>query len=87
MSYERLINGTLRLFFRIQVIEVAVELVETVIGRQELIAVAEMVLAELPRGISQRFQRLGDGDISCLQSCGAPGSPTLDSPVRFAPGR
>src|SRR5262245_50938279 len=39
--------GVLRLFFRIQVIEVSEELVEAVIGWKKLIFVAEVILAEL----------------------------------------
>ena len=37
----------LRLLLGVQVIEVAEELVEAMIGRQELVLVAEVVLAEL----------------------------------------
>ena len=43
------IIGMLGLVLGVQVIEVAEELVEAVHGRQELVAVAEMVLAELRR--------------------------------------
>ena len=43
------IVGVLRLLLGIEVIEVAEELVEAVVGRQELVLVAEMVLAELAR--------------------------------------
>ena len=52
-----------RLVLGIQVIEVAEELVEAVHGRQEFVAVAEMVLAELPGCITLRLQKLGDGRI------------------------
>ena len=38
----------LGLFFGVEVVEVAEELVEAVHGRQKLVFVAEMVLAELP---------------------------------------
>ena len=41
------IIGVFRLFLGVEVIEVAVELVEAVHGGQEIVAVAEMVLAEL----------------------------------------
>ncbi len=44
-----------RLFFGVQVIEVAEELVESVHGRQVFIAIAEMVFAELAGGIAQRL--------------------------------
>ena len=40
--------GAFRLFFGIQVIEVSVELVEAVIGRQKIVPIAKVVLAELP---------------------------------------
>src|SRR5881398_3059616 len=49
-----------RVFHRVQVIEVPEELVEAVDGRQELIQIAQMVLAELTRGIALRFKRGGD---------------------------
>ncbi len=53
----------LRLLFRVEVIEVAVELVEPVDRRQELVAIAEMVLAELSRHVSERLQEFGDRGI------------------------
>ena len=52
-----------RLVLGIQVIEVAEELVEAVHGRQEFVAVAEMVLAELPGCIALRLQQLSDGRV------------------------
>src|SRR6266699_330807 len=45
------------LFLRIKVVEVAEEFVEAVHGRQELIAVAKMVLAELSGGVAERLER------------------------------
>ena len=42
----------LGLFFGVEVVEVAEELVKTVVGRQELVLVAEVVLAELAGGIA-----------------------------------
>jgi hypothetical protein len=33
------------------------------VGGQELVAIAEMVLAELPRGVAERLQQLGDSGI------------------------
>ena len=53
----------LRLFLGIQVIEVAEELVEAVHRRQELVLVAQMVLAELAGGVAQRLQQFGDGRV------------------------
>ena len=57
-----------RLFLGVQVVEVAVELVEAVDRRQELVAVAEVVLAELAGGIAQRLEQLGDGRVFLLQA-------------------
>ena len=52
----RRVVGHLRLFFGVEVVQVAVELVEAVHGRQVLVAVAEMVLAELAGGVAVRLQ-------------------------------
>jgi len=41
---------------RVEVIEVAKELIESVHGRQELVAVAQVVLAELAGGIAHRLE-------------------------------
>ena len=78
------IVGILRLLLGVEVVEVAEELVEAVHRRQELVAVAEMVLAELAGGVAQRLEQLGDGRV--LRSAGrrsAPGRPTLVRPVRI----
>jgi hypothetical protein len=50
------IVGVLRLVLGVQVVEVAEEDVEAVHGRQEFVAVAQMVLAELPGHIAERFE-------------------------------
>jgi hypothetical protein len=55
--------GVLRLLLGIQVVEVAEELVEAVGRRKVLVAVAEVVLAELARRVSERLQELGDGRV------------------------
>ena len=47
--------------FRIQVVGVAEELVKSVIGRQGLVPVAEMVLAELPGDVTEWLEQSGDG--------------------------
>ena len=52
----------------VQVVEEAEELVEAVVGRQEFVLVAEVVLAELAGGVAQRLQQLGDGGILGLQA-------------------
>src|SRR5262245_23841672 len=54
------IVGVLRLLFRIQVVEIPEKLVETMRGRQKLVAVAEVVLAELPAGVAERLQDVGN---------------------------
>ena len=50
----------LRLLLGVQVVEVAEELVEAVHRRQELVPVAEVVLAELPGRVAERLEELGD---------------------------
>ena len=52
--------GVLRLILRVEVIEVAEKLVEAMNGRQELIAVAEMILAELSGHIALRLEQFGE---------------------------
>ena len=52
--------------FRIKMIEVAVELVKTVVAGQRLIFVDQVILTELPSGIAQRYQQLSDGRIFSL---------------------
>src|SRR5436190_19392704 len=49
-----------RIFHRVQVIQVPKELVETVNRRQELIEIAQVVLAKLAGGIALRFERCGN---------------------------
>jgi hypothetical protein len=43
-------------FHRIKVIEVAPELIEAVHGRQEFVAVTEVIFVELTRGVAHRLQ-------------------------------
>ena len=62
------IVGILRLLLRVQVVEVAEELVEPVHGGQELVAVAEVVLAELAGRVAERLEQIGDGRILLLQT-------------------
>ncbi|MNP64272.1 hypothetical protein D3C76_1597550 [compost metagenome] len=59
---------TLRLFFGVEVIQVAEELIETVVGRQVLVAVTEVVLAELAGGIALGLEGLGEGDVAFLDT-------------------
>ena len=51
------IVGMRRVFHRVEVIEVAEEFVEAVHGRQELVLVAEVVLAELAGGVAHALER------------------------------
>ena len=55
--------GVLRLLLSVEVIEVAEEFIEPVVGGQELVLVAEMVLAELASHVAKRLEQLGDGRI------------------------
>ena len=49
-----------RIFHRIEVIQITEEFVEAMDGRQELIQVAKVILAELASGITHRLQYRGD---------------------------
>ena len=71
------IVGQFRLFFGVQVIEIAKEFVEPVHGRQELIAIAEVVLAELAGRVAERLEHFGDGWVLRLQSDRGPGHSNL----------
>ena len=57
-----------RLFFGVQVVEVAEPLVEAVHGRQELVAVAQVVLAELRGGVALRLEHFGQRRIVLLDA-------------------
>ena len=56
-----------RLFLGVQVVEIAVELVEAVDGGQELVAVAKVVLAELAGGVALRLEQFGNRRVFLLQ--------------------
>jgi hypothetical protein len=60
LSVWRRVVGRLRILLGVQVVEVAEELVEAVHGGEELIPVAEMVLAELPGRVAVRLEQLRD---------------------------
>ena len=55
----RIVVG-LRFLFGVQVVEVAEELVEAVVGGQVLVLVTEVVLAELPGRVALVLQQVGD---------------------------
>ncbi|MNZ95643.1 hypothetical protein D3C78_1148070 [compost metagenome] len=86
----------LRLLLGIEVVEVAEELVETVHRRQVLVAVAEMVLAELAGGVALGLQHFGEGHglrleaqratrvtVCGFRPSGPPGRPTVVMPERI----
>ena len=61
--------GVLGLFFSVQVIEVAEELVEAVVGGQELVLVAQVVLAELAGDVPQWLEQFGDSGVLGAKAC------------------
>ncbi len=77
------IVGVRRVFHRVQVIQVAEELVEAVDGGQKLVAVAEVVLAELAGGVAQRLECGGDRAGLRRQTHLGPAWPTVVMPVRI----
>ena len=70
----------LGLLLGVQVVEVSEELVEAVDGREELVAVAEVVLPELPGRVAVVLQELGDGGILGLEPDRRPRQPDLAEP-------
>ena len=58
----------LRLFLGVEMVEVAVELIKAVNGGQELVAVAQVVLAELTGDVALRLEQFGNGRIFGLQA-------------------
>ena len=74
------IVGILGFLLRVEVIEVAEERVEAVHRRQELVAVAEMVLAELSGRVALRLEQIGDGRILLRQPLLRPRQADLQQP-------
>ena len=70
----------LRLLLGVQVIEIPVELVEAVVGGKIFVTVTEMVLSELPGGITKRLERLRDGDVPLLKTNRRSGSTNFRKP-------
>ena len=62
------IVAQLGLFLGVQVVEVAVELVEAVDRGQKFVAVAQVVLAELAGGVAVRLEQLGDRRVLLLEA-------------------
>ena len=52
-----------RFFLRVEVVEVAVEFVEPVGGRQVLVEVTQVVFAELPAHVAHRLEHFCDGGV------------------------
>jgi hypothetical protein len=72
-----------RVLHRIEVIEVAKELIEAVHCRQKLVEVAEVVLAELTRGVPLDFSTVAMVGACAGMPIGEPAWPTVVSPVRI----
>ena len=72
----------LRLFLGVEVVEVAEELVEAMIGRQVLVAVAEVVLAELTGRVALSFSRSAIVGAQSGMPWSEPGMPIVSRPVR-----
>ena len=70
----------LGLVLGVEVIKVAEELVEAVHRRQKVVAVAEMVLAELPGRIALRLQQFGDRRVLLRQAFLRGRQPDLQQP-------
>ena len=64
-------------------VEVAEELVEAVAGWQHLVAVAQMVLAELAGDVALRLEQRGDGRVFLLHALGRARQADLRRPVRM----
>ena len=84
VRYSRVLRivGQLGLFLGIKVIKVAEELVETVHCRQRWVAVADVVLAELPGAVAEALEQSADGGVKLAHAHRSAGKPTLVNPVR-----
>ena len=58
----------LRLFFGIEVVKIAKELIEAVLGREKFIFVAKMIFSELSGRVTQRFKQFCDRRILRAQA-------------------
>ena len=74
------IVGQLRLFLGVEVVEVAEELVEAVDGRQRLVAVADVVLAELAGGVAEVLEQAADRGIELAHAHRRAGEADLGQP-------
>ena len=66
-----------RFLFRIEVVEVAEELIETVGGGQHFVAVAEMVFAKLAGHVALRLEQGGDRRVFLLHAFWGAGQANL----------
>jgi hypothetical protein len=57
-------------FLGVQMVKISEELIEAMVRRQELVAVAQVVLVELPGGVAERLQHLGDRRVFLLDPDG-----------------
>ena len=57
-----------RFFLRVQVIQVSIKLVEAVNSGQKFVSVAEVILANLRRGVSERLEQIGYRRVFLLDS-------------------
>ncbi len=71
-----------RLLFRVEVVEVAEELVEAVSRRKVLVTVAQVVLAELPCGVPLLLQQARDRRVFDLHPLSRPEAQPSTSPER-----
>src|SRR5262245_25635862 len=74
------IEVALGLLFGVEMIEVAEELVEAVVGRQMLVVVAEMVLAELAGRVALGLQDVGNGGHPILNAMRVSGHADREQP-------
>src|SRR5271170_6285898 len=54
-------------FFRVEMIEIAEEFIEAVIGGQEFVFISKVILAELTRRVTKRLEGLRNRYVPCLQ--------------------
>src|SRR6185369_5978880 len=70
----------LRFFLGVEMVKVAEELVEPVIGRQELVLVAQVILAELPAHVAERLEHFRNRRVLLTQAYVRPRQPDLCKP-------
>src|SRR4030095_92824 len=73
-------QAVLRVFFGVEMIEIAEKLIEAMIGRQILVLVAKVVLAELTGSVSERLEQFGERCVTRLQAHGCGGNTHFREP-------